>query len=61
MIRKKKKVECHNNVEAKLTIKGKMGILVYIVPHLLAQVLQKNYEFFNAKYLMEFYFLNRIK
>jgi hypothetical protein len=28
-------------VEAKLIIKGKMGILVYIVPHLLAQVLQK--------------------
>jgi hypothetical protein len=60
MIRKKK-VECYSNVEAKLTIKGKMGILVYIVPHLLAQVLQKACELFNAKYLVEIYFKNHIE
>jgi hypothetical protein len=50
----------HSNTEPELTIKGKMGILVYIVPHLLVQVLQKTCELFYAKYLMEIYFLNHI-
>lgn len=45
----------HSNTEPELTIKGKMGILVYIVPHLLVQVLQKTCELFDAKYLMEIY------